>query len=86
MEWLQPFFFIIGLLAIARGLYELTQLAGARIARPFSVEHAARIAVRLRLSFDQIAPKPTLRTVAFAPLRVGSTAAVSTVNTQMSPR
>jgi hypothetical protein len=64
---------------LAIGLHELTHLAVARIASPFSIERVSWIPFQLRLDFDRMLSQATLRVIALAPLLVGSVAAVTAI-------
>ena len=81
MDWSQTFFFIAGLPALSIGIHELTHLGVARIACPVSIERTSWVPFRLRLNFDRMPSKLTLRMIALAPLLVGSVAAVIVIKT-----
>ena len=74
-------FLVIALPVLAIGLHELTHLTVARIASPFSIECASWVPLQLRLDFDQVPSKATLRTIALAPLFVCSLVAVVAIQT-----
>jgi len=74
-------FLAIGFPVLAIGLHELTHLAVARIACPLSIEHISWVPLRLRLDFESMPTKATLRMIALAPLLVGSVAAITAIQT-----
>ena len=76
MDGLQTIFLVIGFPVLAMGLHELTHLVVARTAGPFSIERASWVPLQLRLHFDRMPSRSTLRMVAVAPLFVGGVAAV----------
>jgi hypothetical protein len=83
MAEVQTIFLAICLPVLVMGLHELTHLTVARIASPFSIECASWIPLRLRLDFERIPAKATLRMIALAPVFVGSVAAVVAIQTQI---
>lgn len=76
MAGVQTIFLVIGLPILAMGLHELTHLIVARITGPFSIERVSWVPLQLRLNFDRMPSRSTLRMVAVAPLFVGGVAAV----------
>ena len=76
MVEVQTIFLVICLPVLVMGLHELTHLTVARIASPFSIECASWVPLRLRLDFERIPAKATLRMIALAPVFVGSVVAV----------
>lgn len=81
MNWVQTFSLIVGLPTLVMGAHELTHLAASRIACPVSVERVSWVPFRLRLDFDQMPSKATLRMIALAPLLGGSVIAVIALHT-----
>ena len=81
MAGAQAIFLAVGFPILAIGLHELTHLAVARIACPLSIEHTSWIPLRLRLNFERLPTKATLRMIALAPVFVGSVAAAVAIQT-----
>jgi hypothetical protein len=81
MDWFQTFSLVFGLPALAMAAHELTHLAVGRIACPLSVECISWAPFRLRLDFDRMPSKATLRMIALAPLLGGSVVAVIAIQT-----
>jgi len=81
MAGVQAIFLAICFPVLVIGLHELTHLAVARIACPISIEHTSWVPLRLRLDFERVPAKATLRMIALAPLFVGSVAAVIATQT-----
>lgn len=81
MGWFQTFSLVVGLPVLTIGVHELTHLAVARIACPVSIGRTSWVPFQLRLDFDQMPSKVTLRMVALAPLFAGSVAAVVAIQT-----
>jgi len=81
MAGVQAIFLAVGFPILAIGLHELTHLAVARIACPLSIEHTSWIPLRLRLNFERLPTKATLRMIALAPVFVGSVAAAVAIQT-----
>ncbi|WP_139043029.1 hypothetical protein [Halorubrum tropicale] len=81
MAGVQAVFLAICFPVLAIGLHELTHLAVARITCPISIEHTSLVPLRLRLDFERVPAKATIRMIALAPLFVGSVAAVIAIQT-----
>ncbi|WP_144050429.1 hypothetical protein [Halorubrum persicum] len=83
MAEVQVIFLAICFPVLAIGLHELTHLIVARIACPLSIEQTSWVPFRLRLDFERLPAKATLRMIALAPLFVGSVAAAIAIQTGM---
>ncbi|TKX36657.1 hypothetical protein [Halorubrum sp. CGM4_25_10-8A] len=81
MAGVQAIFLAICFPVLVIGLHELTHLAVARITCPISIEHTSWVPLRLRLDFERVPAKATLRMIALAPLFVGSVTAVIAIQT-----
>jgi len=66
MAGIQAIFLAICFPVLAIGLHELTHLTVARIACPLSIEQTSWVPFRLRLDFERLPAKATLRMIALA--------------------
>ena len=81
MDGTQTFSLIIGLPVLAIGINKLAHLPVARIACPRLIESISWVPFQLRLGFDQMPSKATLRPVAIASLLICSETTVIAIHT-----